>query len=344
MKKIYLSLMFFVVAMAFAAALTISVTPSVLAQGDSTLTAVRVDAGTMDPFADLWASAPVLEVALELDTEAGDLPVVAGYTFPAVELVSLQAVYTDEEIFVLSIWPDDTMNTTRRDWTFDGTAWSQNRLDEDRLSFMFNITGNRQFDALGCGAACHSATDDLPAYMGFPADSTDAVDMWHWKGSRTSPAGWADDQWAGAYVAEEETGRASDSRESGGYSDNINETRDAPAFVYAEGALPGSPLLRDEAVAFDAAMTFPAGYTVPGYIISRPVGSRGDVASYAVFTRDQDGRGWWYVVMARSLNTGNPEDAVFTLNSSSTFGVAIFNNGGNALHTVSERLVLAIGQ
>ena len=324
-------------------AMAMSSIPAVLAQGDNTLTAVRVAAGTMNPLDALWADAPALEVALALDSEAGDLPVFAGYTFPPVEQVTLRAVFTEDMIYILSIWPDDTMNTNRRAWTFDGTAWTQNRLNEDRISFMFNITGNRQFDALGCAGACHAASSDMPAYMGFPPDSADAVDMWHWKASRTAPAGWADDQWAGAYVAAEETGRANDARESGGYSDNRNEAGDAPSFVYPEGATPGSPLLRSSAVAFDPTMSFPAGYTVPGYVISRPVGSRGDVASASIHMTDQDGRGWWYVVQARALNTGNPEDAVFAPGGSYTFGVAVFNNGGDALHTVSERLVLAIG-
>lgn len=344
LKQIGFGFLFAAIAVGLVLSLTFSDTPAILAQDSSTLAAVRVDAGTMDPLADLWAGIPGLEVALALDSEAGNLPVVAGYTFPPVELVTLKAVYTDDEIFVLAVWPDDTMNTTRRDWTFDGTTWSQNKLNEDRLSFMFNITGNRQFDALGCAGACHAASTDMPAYMGFPPDSTDAVDMWHWKASRTAPAGWADDQWAGSYVAEEETGRANDARESGGYSDNKNEAGDAPAFVYPEGAVPGSPLLRDTAIPFDPTMTFPAGYTVPGYIISRPVGSRGDVGSFAVYMRDQNGKGWWYVVLSRALNTGNPEDAVFVPGGSYTFGVAIFNNAGDALHTVSDKLTLALGE
>lgn len=341
MKKYSLS--FLLAFVAVLVALSFTSTEPVLAQSNDTLTAVRVAEGTLDPFADVWAEAPALNVPLSLGVDISMLPVIAGYQYGPVTEVMMKAVYTDEKIYVLSVWADDTMNVDRRAWTFDGETWSRNSMGEDRISFFFDITGNRQFNALGCAAACHTGEADRPDYMGYPPDSMDAVDMWHWKAGRTGPAGYADDQWAGAWVNEEDGGRASDARESGGYSDNMNEAGDGPAFVYPEGATPGSPLLREFAVPFDAAMEFPAGYTVPFYVITRPVGSRGDIGAYSIFTKDNDGKGWWYVVQERALNTGNPEDTVLNLNSSNTFGVAIFNNTGDANHTVSEKLTLVIG-
>lgn len=342
MKKIASGLLFALLAAALIAALTVSSVPSVRAQ-DNTLTAVRVSAGSMDPFDAVWAQAPALSVKLKPAVEEVEYPVVAGYEYGPVEEVTLKAIYTDDQIYILAVWADDTMNMDRRAWTFDGTAWVQNKLNEDRLSFMFDITGSRQFQALGCGAACHVGDAQLGNYMGFPPDSQDAVDMWHWKGGRTAPAGYTDDQWAGAWANEQDGGRASDARESGGYSDNVNEAKDAPAFVYPAGAAPGSPLLKETAVALDPAAEYPVGYTVPGYVITRPVGSRGDVSAYAVYMKDNAGRGWWYVVQERALNTGNPEDTVFNLNSSNTFGVAIYNNAGDEKHTVSDKLTLVIG-
>ncbi len=334
----------FFVVLTLIAILSMSIVPSVLAQDDATLTATRVETGSLDPFDALWAAVPSLQVPLALPIEGSVLPVVAGYTYPEVDQVSLKSVYTDTEIFILAVWRDDSENSNRAEWTFDGTTWSKNGLNEDRLSFLFDVTGSPQFNALGPDAAAQTASDGVPAHMGFPADSTDAVDMWHWKAARSAPAGYADDGWIGAYVAEEETGRANDARESGGYTDNINEAGDAPAFVYPEGTLPGSPLLGDTAVPFDPAIEFPAGYTVPGYVITRPVGSRGDVSSSSFYVSDHNGQGWWYVVLSRSLSTSNPEDATFNLNSSNTFGVAAFNNSSDELHTVSGKLTLVIGE
>lgn len=342
MKKSSRSHLFAVLALI--AILSMSIVPSILAQDDATLTATRVEMGSLDPFDALWDAVPNLEVPLALPIEGSELPVVAGYTYPEVNLVSLKAAYTDSEIFVLAVWRDDSENSNRAEWTFDGTAWSKNKLNEDRLSFLFDVTGSAQFNALGPDAAAQTASEGVPAHMGFPADSTDAVDMWHWKASRSAPAGYADDGWIGAYVAEAETGRGNDARESGGYADNVNEAGDAPAFVYPEGALPGSPLLGDIAVPFDPAVEFPAGYTVPGYVITRPVGSRGDISASSFYVSGNNGQGWWYVVLSRPLNTGNAEDTIFTLNSSNTFGVAAFNNSADELHTVSGKLTLVIGE
>ncbi len=207
---------------------------------------------------------------------------------------------------------------------------------------MFDITGNRQFGALGCGAVCHAAAGDMPAYMGFPLESADAVDLWHWKGTRTT--GYADDQWAGAVVVgEETTGRANDSKDSGGYADNVNEAGDAPRFTYPVGASADGPLFADQAVEISPDMTFEIGQTIPFYLQARPVGSRGDISVSARYVSAEDGSGQWYVVLSRALNTGNPDDTVFALNSEHTFGVGVFNNSGD--HAYNDgRLALTLGE
>lgn len=341
MKKIGYSFLFSVLLFAMVAALTISNLPSAVAQDSTTLTAVRVETASTDPLDSSWDAVPVLNVTLagEADQTA---PVKYGVSFDLIQEVALQAVYTDDMIYIRAVWPDATQNDNRGFWTYTESGWVKSPLNEDRISFMFDITGNRQFNALGCGAVCHSAEGDMPAYMGFPLDSTDAVDMWHWKATRT--VGYADDQWAGAVViGEETTGRANDSKDSGGYRDNVNEAGDAPRFTYPAGMNPVGPLFADTAVEITSDMTFEIGQTIPFYLQARPVGSRGDVGASARYVRAEDGSGWWYVVLSRVLNTGNPDDTLFTLNSQNTFGVAVFNNSGDHSHN-DGRLVLAIGE
>lgn len=341
MKKISYSLFFSVVALALVAAVTFSSTPSVVAQDNTVLTAVGVDSASSDPLDASWDSVPALTVALVAD-EAQEAPVNAGVTYDLVQEVSLQAIYTSDVIYVRAVWADATQNDNRAFWTYTESGWVKSKLNEDRISFMFDITGNRQFLALGCGAACHSATADTPAYMGFPPDSADAVDLWHWKGTRT--VGYADDQWAGALVmGDEPTGRANDAKESGGYADNVNEAGDGPRFIYPAGVNPVGPLFAGEAVELTSDMTFEIGQTIPFYLQSRPIGSRGDISTSARWVGAEDGSGWWYVVLSRALNTGNPDDSVFALNSENTFGVAVFNNSGDHTHN-DGRLVLALGE
>lgn len=328
MKNNSFSLLFSVIALALFSTLIMSST--VVAQEDATLTAVRVEAASTDPLDVSWTAIPTLNIALVGD----DVEPAAkqGVVFDLVQAVALQAVYTDDTVYIRAIWPDATQNDNRGFWTYMESGWVKSPLNEDRISLMFDITGNRQFVALGCGAACHTASGDVPAYMGFPLDSTDAVDMWHWKGTRT--VGYADDQWAGAVViGEETTGRANDAKESGGYADNVNEAGDAPKFTYPAGMNPRGSLFADTAVEITPDMTFEIGQTIPFYLQARPVGSRGDISVNSRYVSAEDGSGWWYVILSRALNTGNPDDTVFNFNSQNTFGVALFNNSGDHTHS-----------
>jgi hypothetical protein len=301
------------------------------AQTANTLDAVRVEEGSMDPFDALWASAPTLAVGL---IETG-----AELAAPAVTEVTLSAAYNDTDLWIRATWTDDTMNTGRRSWTWNGSGWVNNGGNEDRLGLMFSIAAPTAFETAGCWAACHIASE--PNYMGFPADSTNTADLWHWKAGRTAPAGYSDDQWVGIVdlEAEEVTGRANDAAEGGGYSDNSSEAGDSPAFIYAPDALYGGALNSDTAVAYEG-QELPVGHTVPGYLTSRPVGSRGDIESGSFYVRSVDGTGRWFVVLHRAMDTAQPDDAVFAPGNSYVFGVAVFNDGGGKQHGVSPAALL----
>jgi len=345
MKRISFVLLFAAMLIMLAGLFAAPSLTTIAAQGDTTLTAARVSTDVSDPLATAWNDVPTLNVSLEPETEDSELPTVTGIHYGAIPEVNLQASYDDQTLWIRAVWADNTIGDARNTWVFDGTAWAKNGQDQDRLAYIFDITGNAQFTALGCGAVCHAADTQAPDYMGFPVEnSTDAVDVWQWKASQTGPANYADDQWLGSYVDENgPKAPVNDASTGTATISNNNEANDGPAFVYPEGAQPGSALFADTAVPFDASMTFPAGYSVPDYIVSRPGGSRGDINAQAVHLTYTDGTGWWYVVVSRPLDTGNQEDHVFTLNSSSVFGVAVFNNGGDKEHATHDKLVLAIG-
>ncbi|MEO8392186.1 MAG: ethylbenzene dehydrogenase-related protein [Chloroflexota bacterium] len=307
--------------------------------------ASRVSSDVSDPLGAAWNDIPALTVSLDPEVEDTKLPTVAGIHYGAIPEVKLQASYDDKTIWIRATWADSTVGDVRNTWVFDGNAWAKNGQDQDRLAFAFDITGNAQFVALGCGAVCHTADTKAPDFMGFPVEnSTDAVDVWQWKASQTGPANYADDQWLGSYV-DENGSKAPVSDASTGTATvaNSNKAGDGPAFVYPAGAQPGSPLFADSAVPFDASMTFPAGYTVPGYVVSRPAGSRGDINAQSVHLTYTDGTGSWNVVLSRPFDTANQEDHVFALNSTNVFGVAVFNNGGDKEHATHDKVVLMIG-
>lgn len=345
MKQISFVLLFAVITLAFGSIFVVSDVPVVLAQDDTTLTAVRVDAGLEDPLDSAWGQASALTVPLLPTSDREN--VVAGVVFEPIPEVSLQAVYTDDTIYIRAVWADDTLNDNRRQWTFNGESWVRSDLSDDQVAYMFDITGSNQFNALGCAAACHDATETVRAHMGLALDSTDALDIWEWRATRTAAAGYAEDRWLGAEVdnPERPSGLANDANDGGGYVNNTNEDDDAPVFTYPEGVSANGPLFVSDAVEITDDMTFEAGFSVPYYLIERHAGSRGDINASSRYVRNGDGTGTWYVVMWRPFNTGNVEDTVFSLNSEYVFGVAVHNSSGGGGHAVYEDpLMLVIGE
>ena len=129
----------------------------IAAQDDSTLTAARVSTDVSDPLASAWNDVSALTVSLEPETEDSKLPTVAGIHYGAIPEVKLQASYDDKTSGFVQTWADNTVGDVRNTWVFNGQTWAKNGQDQDRLAFIFDITGNAQFNALGCGAVCHSA-------------------------------------------------------------------------------------------------------------------------------------------------------------------------------------------
>jgi hypothetical protein len=74
---------------------------------------------------------------------------------------------------------------------------------------------------------------------------------------------------------------------------------------------------------------------IPGYILDRPLGSRGDVDAAGTW---QEGR--WVVVLRRALDTEHKDDVVFVPQQALPFGVAVLDNAGDTKHKVAELVML----
>jgi len=76
--------------------------------------------------------------------------------------------------------------------------------------------------------------------------------------------------------------------------------------------------------------TFKEGDTIPGFVLARPKGSRGDVDARAVW---QDGR--WILEIGRKLiTTDKAHDVQFDdLKKTFYFDIAVFDNAGANVHT-----------
>ncbi len=316
------------------------------------LTAIPVSSGpTVDGSVDaLWAG------ATEMTTSNG---------------IAMRAAYTSTDLYLLVIWSDSTKDDFRRQWSWDATGgeWVRASNNEDRLAILWNLNDSTAtFDTESCQAACHIPTNTSRSVMATSAPG-ETVDLWHWKATRSNPTGWADDQWLDDTRLPDadplwttdpgearEAAHHSDSKTSGGYSDNLqtlnNGTDDLTVPKYWEPSATGddavyitqSEIDAGEAkliVSVDAANALtdedsavvPNTATMPGYTTSQPVGSRGDITAGGVWTPNT-----WTVELRRALDTGNPDDAQFTDTSDSAsyaFGVARFDNAGGMSHITS---------
>ena len=272
--------------------------------------------------------------------------------------VHIKTVYTAEDIYFLVSYADPSESFFRSPWqkNEDGT-WTKvtdpadkggdnNAVYEDKLAFIWPINNSiPQFETAGCFIACHAGenSDVKPYGNKYTANEGELGDIWHWKSVRT--LGQVDDQYLDStrYSADTpEAGRHSDPNDGGGYVNNENEAKDAPAFTSpAVDLTTGAPgfILDSEKVALDqAAMdAMPAGSYVPGIIKSEFTGDRADISAGWVYAD-----GAWTLEFGRKLVTGSEFDVQFEdLAASYYFGVSVFDNAQvrHAFETGASMLV-----
>ncbi|MHC4445496.1 MAG: ethylbenzene dehydrogenase-related protein [Planctomycetota bacterium] len=250
-------------------------------------------------------------------------------------IAELRACWSGEKIYLAVRWPDPTRSIKKDLWMFNGKEWTKNREeDEDRLALIFPISETvPNFRRYGCAITCHAApAGDLalgrkPRWYHKTNDPSQRIDAWHWKSVRSDPLNFSDDKyWDHRPLSADphHAGRHPDAepRKTKAESRNVNADRSAPAKMQdprRPASIPGF-LLASEAVPIDLTR-FKAGDVVPGRIISRARGSRGDVSCGAVHRH-----GYWNVELGRKLRTGHDDDVVFEPGTLIPFSLAIFEN------------------
>ncbi len=295
----------------------------------NTLTAIRVSSGALDANASFWGEAPALEVPT-VDADP------AGRGGTGGPVITLQAAYDETYIYLRAEWEDPTQTTMKHAWLWNGTSFEKTGdTDEDRLMLLFPITNNAEFASKGCATACHnSAASEDAWWMG--SDSADVTyDLWHWMSSRSNPVGYASDQMLGPQTdpANMESAHVDDSMDGSQYVNNRNDEKTAPLFMNASD-LSAPYIFKGSEVAIDTSLLKP-GDVVPGYILNRPNGSRGDIDVLGVW---KDGK--WIVVFRRLLNTAHVDDVVFLPPKLVPFGISVVDNGGGEHHTVGADVLI----
>jgi hypothetical protein len=283
--------------------------------------------------------------ARELKVQAKDGP-----------LISLKSVYTSDSLYMLVSWEDETKSVKKNMWVYDGGKWDRvkdlrvyenkpTKADEDRLAFHWPINDSiKGFAEKGCLMLCHdSGRFAKRESRMFTNSPTEFADQWHWKAARTNPIGYTDDKWMDNKVltkAQEpdlhdrrEAAHHGDAKGEGklNYSDNKTDDGKKPRFMH-NGGIRGSYFLKKtDATAIDySKAAFKKGNTIPGYVLARPRGSRGDVDAGGVW---KDGR--WTLEIGRKLVTADKgHDVQFDdLKKTYYFGIAVFDNDGSNVKT-----------
>ncbi len=264
----------------------------------------------------------------------------------------LGAAYDTQYVYFVVQWEDagHDASTARNEWTYDGTDWAKkthvgtttgapnadavNASDtfagsesEDRVFFLFPITdveGNFADGGIGCARYCHADLISDVASQNYTGDGTvkmyvnttgDKGDMWHWKSSRSAPAGYSDDNFITTLAGGDREGDSDDgtSHYSGvdgaDYDvDNVNGTSDGPASMAPWGAMTGGAWLWQNQAITLATTGLSSGDTVPYSLMRKAVGDDSDVQTFATF---DSASGVWTLEYRRVRNTGSADDYQF---------------------------------
>ena len=247
---------------------------------------------------------------------------------------TVKSGYTASDVYFLIQWDDATHSLQRLPWQKqedgtwlhlnDGSDHDENQFYEDKFAFIWEIGGSiNGFGDAGCMVTCHTGEGDKAYGNKYTATPGERGDIWHWKSVRSGSIGYVDDQYLDdRRYADDNTGagRHSDPKTVGGYVNNVNEAGDGPAFMGPMGP-DGPTWIRDEEkMAF--VDNFEAGDEIPGIIVKRPDGDRGQIDGVAEYAAGQ-----WTLEIRRALVTGSEFDVQFAdLGMAYPFGVAVFDN------------------
>jgi PAS domain S-box-containing protein len=271
----------------------------------------------------------------------------------------IQAAYDREKVYFFIRWPDESKDILKKAWVYDGKIrqWRRKLKDknlpgkwikpdekvenEDRFALIWNIDNSiKGFNVIGCKVLCHGDRKHTNA-------PNERADTWHWKSVRTNPLGYIDDKWLSNEIApgyedmDVEVARRSDSYDKtaglaglgGNYAPNSqtmsvrgrkmkvplywepNATGEDALFITQEEIVNG------EAVKVTDPDKLDKSRIIPGLILFRPQGSRGDIDAKGVW-----GNGFWNLEISRKRKTGNPDDVQFDVTENYSFGAAVMDN------------------
>jgi hypothetical protein len=263
---------------------------------------------------------------------------------------TLKALYSGDTLYMLLQYDDPTHSIRRGPYQkqADG-SWKKlvdpqdkggddNVYYEDKWAMIWPI-GNSipGFEQHGCAVLCHEG-QGKPFGNKYTPSEGQVGDIWHMKGSRTGPFGYADDQYVDHTrydaKASPNAGRKSDPGGTLGEYTAFPLENGKPKFMNRDGKAANASgtyyIKRGDEVPFDDSK-FKPGDEVASFIVNPLQGDRADLK-----VAQEWKSGKYTYVITRKLVTGSKFDVQFSdLSAKYAFGVAAFDNA-QVRHATSD--------
>lgn len=265
-------------------------------------------------------------------------------------LVSIKTVYTDERLYFLITWEDATESINMDKWVYDGSQWGIKQeirwededpweADSDRLCLQWPIRDDaliEKFAKKGCATLCHKPEKENKMFTHGPHQESN---IWQWKASLTNPLGYAESGYLDHTHLSKKDEPDADKRinaahkwsELGPGRLNYARNQDGEGPKWMSKTPSGPFLIKGDEVPLDMSK-IKKGDAVPGWVLARPRGGRGDIDAAAKHDKEE---GMWTLELSRKLVTHDQAHAVQFDDLSKTyyFGMAVWENDRLYGHT-----------
>ncbi|MFQ5481197.1 MAG: ethylbenzene dehydrogenase-related protein [Nitrospinaceae bacterium] len=265
--------------------------------------------------------------------------------------ISIKTVHTDARVYFLLSWKDWTESINMDKWEYDGNKWGVKQekrwedeppweADTDRFCFQWPLRDDlliKKFAKKGCAVLCHKPEKENKMFTMGPHQGSD---IWQWRASTTNPLGYADDGFLDHTTISKKVERNPDKRINaahkwdevgkGGLTNVRNQEGQGPKWM-SKTSLKEPFLVNGKEVSLDMSKV-KKGDFIPGWLLARPNGSRGDIDAAAKYNKE---KGRWTLEISRKLVTSDPRhDVQFDdLSKSYYFGIAVWENDRLYGHT-----------
>ncbi len=265
--------------------------------------------------------------------------------------ISIRTVYTKDRLYFLLSWKDETESINMDKWVYDGNKWGVKEekrweeeppweADSDRFCFQWLIRDEtliKKFAEKGCAILCHKPEKESKMYTSGPHQVSD---IWQWRASITNPLGYADDGFLDHTNISKKDERNADKRinaahkwdELGPGELNFARNQEGEGPKWMSKVSSKEPFfIKGQEVPLDMSK-IKKGDAVPGWLLARPKGSRGEIDAAAKFDQDE---GLWTLELSRNLVTHDQaHDVQFDdLSKTYYFGIAVWENDRLYGHT-----------